>query len=82
MAPGQLILSAAEEDQLVIGNQQSPGLTYIEWMVVKGAAARHGVPDWTSVADSSLTMDENVELMRRHGTSNGPTLRELRYNLR
>lgn len=81
---GQARLTDAEKARLTVGNQESEGLTIIEWQVVKAAARRYRVPDWTSIADSALSMDENVALMKRHGTAEGagPTMRELDYATR
>lgn len=80
---GQAQLSDAEKDNLVIGNQHTEGLTNIQWQVVKAAALRHRVPDWTSRADSALTMEENCEIMRKNGTgSDGPTMKELKAKLK
>lgn len=81
--PRQLRLSDAEKQRLPFGNQHTDDLTLLQWRTVKAAALRYGVPDWTSIADATLTLDENVELMRQSGTKNGgPTLRELEYATR
>lgn len=52
------------------------------WQVVKAAAIKYGVEDWTSYVDPELTYLENVELMRRSGVSRESgshlTVRELR----
>jgi len=70
----QVELTDHEIGRLRVGNQHT------EWQVVKGAAARYEVSDWTAVADPSLTYAENVELMRRSSTNpraGAPTMREM-----
>lgn len=60
-----------------LGNQNTDRLTLIEWQCVKGAAMLYGVTDWTAKVDRTLTMEENIGLMRKHGTESGPTVKEL-----
>ena len=62
----------------MIGNQHTSALSIVEWQVVKGAAAYYGVRDWKSKADSTLTAEENVGLMKQKGTRNSKaTMRDL-----
>lgn len=73
----QIPLSEREKSSLPMGNQNTDTPTIFEWMTVKGAAARYGVTDWASHADSTLTMSENIAIMKRVGA--GTTLRKMRY---
>lgn len=76
----QVELTDHEIGRLGVGNQHTDWPSVIEWQVVKGAAARYEVSDWTAVADPSLTYAENVELMRRSSTNpraGAPTMREM-----
>ena len=69
--PSQALLNDYEIERLKpLGNQNTQRLTLIEWQCVKGAAAHYGVTDWTSKVDRTLTYEENVALMKRHGTRN------------
>lgn len=61
----QAELTDHEISRLQIGNQHSDDLSIIEWRVVKGAAVHYGVSDWTAIADSTLSAQENVSLMER-----------------
>lgn len=80
---GQSQLSQREINRLRTANQHSQdGLTVIEWQVVKGAAMKYGVHDWTTYADPELSVEENKEIMRQKGTIKpGKTTRELAQNL-
>ncbi len=76
---GQATLSPREVARLETGNQHSDALSVIEYQVIKAAAQYHGVRDWTSKVDSTLTMDENVGLMENYATVNLElTLREMK----
>lgn len=67
---GQAPLTDHEIQRLKpMGNQNTDRLTLIEWQVVKGAAAKYGVTDWTAKVDSTLTYEENISKMREFGTS-------------
>lgn len=66
-------LTDREIARLHIGNQHSDDLSIIEWQVVAGAAEVYEVRDWPSKVDSTLTLEENVGLMERHGTN--PTVK-------
>lgn len=75
---GQATLTPREVRILDTTNQHGKnGLTVIQWQAVKAAALKYGVTDWTKKVDGTLTMDENVDLMRTKGTDGGPTMREL-----
>lgn len=80
----QARLTDEEIARLPTGNQHSDEPTVIEWQVVKGVAIQHGVPDWTAHVDSSLTIDENIDIVRQRSVDPraGPTLRELPYGPR
>lgn len=64
-----------------MGNQNDDNLTLIEWQVVKGAAVYYEVTDWTSKVDTSLTYEENANLMAQYGTRidapGGATVKDL-----
>lgn len=66
---GQERLTEHERERLPLGNQHTDTPTNIEWRTVKGAAMYYEVSDWTSKVDTSLTCDENVNLMAKHGTN-------------
>jgi hypothetical protein len=72
---GQAHLTDHEISRLKIGNQHSDDLTVVEWQAVKGAAVKFGVTDWTAKVDSSLTHEENIALMRKHGTETGQSIK-------
>lgn len=55
------------------GPHESPNI--IEAQCVKAAAEYFGVRDWMAEWDPELTVDENIELMARRGST--PTMREL-----
>lgn len=78
---GQLRLTDHELSRLETRNQHGGrGLTVVEWQVVKGAASKYEVQDWTAKADGTLTYGENVALMRLESTAparGGPTLKEM-----
>lgn len=77
---GQSKLEPHELDRLEIGNQHTDDLSVISWQCCKAAAVRYGVPDWTSIADSTLTREENIGLMERHATRNGgPSMKEIAW---
>ena len=73
---GQSRLSPHEIRRLPMGNQNTNDLTLIQWQCVKAAAEYYDVTDWTAKVDTSLSVDENIEIMRREGSS--PTMHELR----
>lgn len=66
---GQRPLTSHERDRLPLGNQNTDTPTNIEWRTVKGAAMYYEVSDWTAKVDSSLTVEENINLMAKHGTN-------------
>lgn len=68
--PGQARLTESEVERLPTGNQHTKW-NVVRWQVVKGAALHHGVTDWTSFVDPSLTYEENVNIMEKIGTQNG-----------
>jgi len=61
---GQARLTSHEASRLPTGNQHSDSLTVIEWQCVKAAAIYYNVPDWTAKVDSSLSHEENIDLMK------------------
>lgn len=75
--PPQAKLTDTERQRLasrgIVGNQNNSKLTIIEWQCVKGAAIYYGVTDWLAKVDATLTAEENVSLMERHGTRNKTT---------
>lgn len=66
---GQAPLTDHERKRLPLGNQHTSTPTNIEWQTVKGAAIYYEVTDWTSKVDTSLTCDENINLMAKYGTN-------------
>ncbi|AGM11947.1 hypothetical protein DNAM5_88 [Haloarcula californiae tailed virus 1] len=66
---GQARLTDSEILRLPMGNQNDDNLTLIQWQCVKAAAVYYEVTDWTSKVDTSLTMDENIDLMQKKGTN-------------
>ena len=77
--PPQAELTDHEISRLSIGNQHTNRLSIVEWQCVKGAALFYGVRDWTAKVDSTLTAEENISLMERHGSRHKTTtMRELR----
>jgi hypothetical protein len=79
---GQAQLTKSEQRLLPMGNQHTKW-NLIRWQVVKAAAIHHGVIDWTSKVDTSLTYEENVQLMKKHGTNNNTTtMREMAHKLK
>lgn len=64
---GQRQLSSREVS--VLRANKSESLSTIEWQIVKATAEYFGTPDWTSVADTSLSYEENIHLMEQHGTT-------------
>lgn len=80
---GQATLTNREVARLPTTNQHGGrGLTVIEWQAVKAAALKYGITDWTSYTDGRLTMEENINLMRKESTEGGQTMRELEHKLR
>lgn len=84
VTPPQASLTEFEKSRLeskrALGNQNDDRLTIVEWQCVKGAARYYGVTDWLAKIDTTLTKDENVGLMKRHGTENNETpLREMEH---
>jgi len=79
---GQSQLTESEQRLLPMGNQHTKW-NLIRWQVVKAAAIHHGVIDWTSKVDTSLTYEENVRLMQEHGTDNNTTtMREIAHKFK
>lgn len=78
---GQPPLTSHELDRLPLGNQNTDAPTNIEWRTVKGAAMYYEVSDWTSKVDTSLTAEENINLMAKYGTNmeaaGGRTVKDL-----
>jgi len=78
---GQAPLTDHEIRRLPMGNQNTKW-NVIRWQVVKGAAMFFDVNDWTSKVDASLSYEENVAIMAKHGLNKeigggGQTMREL-----
>ncbi|MFC6785171.1 hypothetical protein ACFQFH_19630 [Halobaculum halobium] len=66
--PGQVDLTDAERGRLDF----SKGRANVLWArSIKGLAARHGVSDWTSYVDPTLTVDEHREVMENAGQEGG-----------
>jgi hypothetical protein len=79
---GQAQLTESEQRLLPMGNQHTKW-NLIRWQVVKAAAIHHGVIDWTSKVDTSLTYEENIQLMKKYGTKNNTTtMREMAHKLK
>ena len=76
---GQVQLSNQEQRRVPLGGPSSDW-NIIKWQVVKAAAMYFDVDDWIQRADTSLSYEENVELMREQG--NGSTMREMPWKLR
>lgn len=76
---GQAKLTEHEKERLPLGNQYTDRRhkSICKWRCVKAAAIRFDVSDWTSKVDSSLTYQENIELMRQQGT--GVTMRDIEW---
>ena len=72
---GQATLTESEIDKLPIGNQNSDKMTLIEYQCIKAAAIKYGVSDWIMEIDTSLTYEENIDVMRKQG--NRRTMREM-----
>lgn len=75
---GQRRLTEAELNRVPLGQPQGEALTVIEWQCIKAAAEYFEVPDWISVADPTLTYEENMKLMQREGE---PTPRNASFKL-
>jgi hypothetical protein len=77
---GQAELNRRAIESLPMGNQNTKW-NVIRWQAVKGAAVFYEVVDWTSKVDPSLSYEENISLMAKHGTNveanGGPTMREM-----
>lgn len=73
---GQAMLTRRELNRLPTTNQHGrEGFTTIELQCIKAAAMKYRVSDWVSQVDSSLSYEENIELMREKGT--GATMRDM-----
>ena len=79
----QARLTDHEIRRLPTGNQHSDKPSVIEWQVVKGAAVSYGIRDWTAKVDSSLTYEENVNLLKLQSVTGngGATMRQMRMML-
>lgn len=76
---GQVRLTRHEQERVTLGNQNTEAMSIMEYQAIKAAAVHHGVPDWTSKVDESLTHEENIRIMERHGfgRDGGPSMRDL-----
>lgn len=72
---GQATLTGSEMGELPIGNQNTDTMTLIEYQCIKAAAIKYDVRDWTSKIDTSLSYEENIDLMAKSG--NKRTMREM-----
>jgi hypothetical protein len=72
---GQAELSDSEIAKLPMGNQNSDKMTLIEYQCIKAAAIKYSVTDWIQEIDTSLTYEENIDIMRKQG--NNRTMREM-----
>lgn len=63
---GQATLTDKEIKRAKTTNQHGRrGHTVVELQAIKAAALKYGVEDWLSYVDSSLTHEENIEIMRQ-----------------
>lgn len=72
---GQSTLTNSEIAKLPIGNQNTDTMTLIEYQCIKAAAIKYSVSDWISRMDTSLSYEENIDLMAKSG--NKRTMREM-----
>jgi hypothetical protein len=73
---GQATLTKREVSRAKTVNQHSNenGHTVIQLQAIKGAAIKYGVRDWLSHVDSTLSVKENIDIMRQKGE---PTTKEM-----
>lgn len=77
---GQATLTKGEVQRAPTTNQHGDyGLTVIQLQWIKAAALEYGVREWLDYVDPELSAEENVSIMREHGTEHGPTARELTH---
>lgn len=75
---GQATLTDDEIKRATTTNQHGKhGLTVVQLQCVKAAALAYNVPNWLKHVDTTLTPEENVDIMRQKGTNTGPTMKEL-----
>jgi hypothetical protein len=73
---GQATLTQREVARAKTINQHSSkhGHTVIQLQAIKGAAIKYGVRDWLQHVDSTLSVKENIDIMRQKGE---PTAKEM-----
>ena len=68
---GQATLTRNEIERAKTTNQHGEvGHTVIELQVIKAAAIEYNVDDWLSFVDSTLSHEENIEIMKEQGKPN------------
>lgn len=72
---GQSQLTRQEKSMFNWGGPDAD-INIIKAQCIKAAAQYYGVEDWTAHWDTTLSVDENITLMRQQGDS--PTMRELK----
>lgn len=73
---GQSTLTHREIERAPTTNQHGKqGFTVIELQCIKAAAIKYGIDDWLMEMDSSLSYEENVNLMESKGSER--SMREL-----
>lgn len=75
---GQKQLTRSEKARFDWGGPNDD-VNIIKAQCIKAAAEYYGISDWTAKWDPTLTVDENIALMREEGN---PTMREMRYKVR
>lgn len=76
---GQVQLTEREKAMFNWGGPDDD-VNIIKAQCVKAAAEYYGVSDWTSKWDTTLSVSENIERMRKEGS--GITMREMQYQMR
>ena len=75
---GQATLTKREIRRAPTTNQHGEdGFTVIQLQYIKAAAIKHGVRDWISHIDSTLTYSENANLMADIGRRDTQTTRQM-----
>ena len=75
---GQATLTKKEIEKIPTTNQYgNEGFTTIEAQCIKGVAMEYGVHDWLDYVDSTLSYEENMEIIRQKGGSK--TMRERKH---
>lgn len=77
---GQKQLTEAEKAQFNWSGDPNGSPNIIEAQCIKAAAEHYGISDWKAQWDTSLSVSENIDNMRRQGDS--PTMREIKHEVR